>query len=639
MGSRVRAISLAGVTIAAASVVVPAVQSEARATHVTITSCSGTGTTFAGGAGTTASPYQVATAAQLAGITGGYLSCAFTQTADISLSGYSSWTPIGAASGTPFTGSYDGQSRTVSNLAIANRASHGSGLFGYSDGASLENVIVSGAMIDQYVDASFRYNLSGALVGKATNTEIDNCHSSGSIEGYNDLGGLVGALTDGSTITRSSSSANVNGNAWDAGGLVGYMAGTRPTSISSSWATGTVTSTGFFTGGLVGGTWDTPTITESYATGDVSYTGTRTSGYDQPGWAVGGLVGLAAANTGVGGTIVRSFATGDVNGGSRGSGGLVGTIPNAKYEIRDSFATGDVYGDLTGDGSAVQVGGLLGGFDRANSAVVTIANSYATGAVTANPAGGGGGLFGETYSSTSTPTITNSYWSQAYAPAVISSPFGTQVTQAQMSSYALYAGAGWTITNGWAASGTWGICDGSGTPFLLWKHSTDPCGSAPGSPAPADPTPLIPAPADPAPGTPAAADPAPAAAVAAGTSGAASQQAARPRIAWRMGAAPVRFTRSGGRVMVTKSVRLAAKGRYTLEYRDKAGKRVSLRGGTRIGRRTLRKALSAPVVKLTKATSLKIRARLVAPRQAVVSLRVILRHPDGTLEDEVIRLR
>jgi hypothetical protein len=608
-------------------VVVPAVQSEARATHVTITSCSGTGTTFAGGAGTTASPYQVATAAQLAGITGGYLSCAFTQTADISLSGYSSWTPIGAASGTPFTGSYDGQSRTVSNLAIANRASHGSGLFGYSDGASLENVIVSGVMIDQYVDASFRKNLSGALVGKATNTEIDNCHSSGSIEGYNDLGGLVGGLTDGSTITRSSSSANVNGNAWDAGGLVGYMAGTRPTSISSSWATGTVTSTGVFTGGLVGGTWDTPTITESYATGDVSYTGTRTSGYE--GWAVGGLVGLAAANTGVGGTIVRSFATGDVNGGSRGSGGLVGTVPDSKYEIRDSFATGDVYGDQTSDGSAVLAGGLLGGLDRANSAVVTIANSYATGAVTANPAGGGGGLFGETYLSASTPTITNSYWSQAYAPAVISSPFGTQVTQAQMSSYALYSGAGWTITNGWAASGTWGICDGSGTPFLLWKHSTDPCGSAPGSPAPADP----------APGTPAAADPAPAPAVAAGTSVAASQQAARPSIAWRMGAAPVRFSRSGRRVVATKSVRLAAKGRYTLEYRDKAGKRVSLGRGTRIGRRTLRKTFSAPVVTLTKPTSLKIRAHLVAPRQGAVYLCVIMRYPDGTLEDEVMRLR
>jgi hypothetical protein len=106
-----------------------------------------------------------------------------------------------------------------------------------------------------------------------------------------------------------------------------------------------------------------------------------------------------------------------------------------------------------------------------------------------------------------------------------------------------------------------------------------------------------------------------------------------------MGAAPVRFSRSGRRVVVTKSVRLAAKGRYTLEYRDKAGKRVSLGRGTRIGRRTLRKTFSAPVVTLTKPTSLKIRAHLVAPRQGAVYLCVIMRYPDGTLEDEVMRLR
>ena len=317
-----------------------------------------------------------------------------------------------------------------------------------------------------------------------------------------------------------------------------------------------------------------------------------------------------------------------MNGGSRGSGGLVGTIPDAKYEIRDSFATGDVYGDLTGDASAVQVGGLVGGMDRANAAVVTIADSYATGAVTANPAGGGGGLFGETYRSSSTPTITNSYWSQAYAPAVTSSSYGTQVTQAQMSSYALYAGAGWTITNGWAASGTWGICDGSGTPFLLWKHTTDPCGAAPGSPAP-----------DPAPQTPAPADAAPATAVATGTVGATSQQAARRGIAWRLGSAPVRFSRTRSHVTATKAIRLATKGRYTLEYQNAAGKRVPIARGTRIGRRTLRRTVSAPVVSVARASSLRIKARLRARRQDVASLRVILRHPDGTLEAEVIRLR
>lgn len=355
-------------------------------------------------------------------------------------------------------------------------------------------------------------------------------------------------------------------------------------------------------------------------------------------------MGLAAADRATaGGTIARSFATGDVNGGSRGSGGLVGTIPDAKYEIRDSFATGDVYGDLTGDGSAVQVGELVGGIDRANAAVITIADSYATGAVTANPAGGGGGLFGETYQSSSTPTITNSYWSQAYAPAVTSSPYGTQATQAQMSSYALYAGAGWTITNGWAASGTWGICDGSGTPFLLWKHATDPCGAAPGSPAP-DPAPQTPAPADPAPQTPAPADAAPAAAVATGTAGGASQQAARPRIAWRVGrpavrSVKVRATRGRTRLQVRERIHLSRSGRYTLIYVDRAGKRVPLAKGTRIASRKLKKAFYAPVMRVKGPDALTISAKLARRNAKAITLRVILRNPDGTLEGENIPLR
>ena len=53
-----------------------------------IASCAGTGATFAGGSGTTASPYQVADDTQLAAIddTGAgrldYLACAFIQTAN-----------------------------------------------------------------------------------------------------------------------------------------------------------------------------------------------------------------------------------------------------------------------------------------------------------------------------------------------------------------------------------------------------------------------------------------------------------------------------------------------------------------------------------------------------------------------------
>lgn len=444
----------------------------AVAAHAPITACSGTGSAFAGGSGTTASPYQVATAAQLAGITGSYLSCAFVQTADISLSGYASWTPVGLGTGPVFSGTYDGQSHVVTGLVIIERGTYASGLFGKADGASISNLTVSGAAIDQHTATNQR-NSNGALIGWALNSEIDNCHSSGSVRGKNDTGGLIG-LVYATTITRSSSSARVAGHAWDAGGLVGGSNGT--TTITSSSATGTVTNTAFFTGGLVGGAWGSLTVTESYATGDVSFIGSRAPGY-VGGWGVGGLVGLANLDSG---TISRSFATGDVSGGRLGSGGLVGTA--MKLAVIDSFATGDVVGDEMNDGTAVLVGGLVGGTDRDSVGVMSITNSYATGAVTATPAGSGGGLYGGLFQSGSNaPVITNSYWSPENAPAVVSSPYGTPVTNAQLRSVSLFQGARWTIADGWAASGTWGICDGAGTPFLLWRVRASPC--AGGTPA------------------------------------------------------------------------------------------------------------------------------------------------------------
>ena len=58
--------------------------------------------TFAHGTGTAADPYQVATADDLNGVRD-YLSAHFKQMADIDLSGYANWEPIGT-SGTPFEG-------------------------------------------------------------------------------------------------------------------------------------------------------------------------------------------------------------------------------------------------------------------------------------------------------------------------------------------------------------------------------------------------------------------------------------------------------------------------------------------------------------------------------------------------------
>ena len=62
-----------------------------------VANCLGSGATFAGGDGSPANPYRVATQSQLAAINlSTYRVCTFLQTQDITLTG--SWTPIGNSS-------------------------------------------------------------------------------------------------------------------------------------------------------------------------------------------------------------------------------------------------------------------------------------------------------------------------------------------------------------------------------------------------------------------------------------------------------------------------------------------------------------------------------------------------------------
>ena len=126
-------------------------------------------------------------------------------------------------------------------------------------------------------------------------------------------------------------------------------------------------------GGLVGTQWS-GTIINSYATGNVS-----------AGTGVGGLVGAIED-----GSIKNSYATGNVS-GARLVGGLVG-FQSSSGSITNSYATGNVSG--TGDSVGGLVGGNMGG---------SITNSYAMGDV--NGRHSVGGLVGELRGG----TITNSY--------------------------------------------------------------------------------------------------------------------------------------------------------------------------------------------------------------------------------------
>ena len=172
---------------------------------------------------------------------------------------------------------------------------------------------------------------------------------------------------------------SVNGDEY-VGGLAG-MGG----SIADAYTTGTVSSTGYFVGGLIGRTGGT--ITSAYATGAVSTAATDSGGL------VGELIGTSSA-------IADAYATGAVTGGAN-VGGLVGYMFGGN--ITNAYATGAV----TGGGT---VGGLIGraiGYTPFHqpTTYATISNVYAAGQVSGSTSTGG--LIGQI---SSYVTITNAYW-------------------------------------------------------------------------------------------------------------------------------------------------------------------------------------------------------------------------------------
>jgi len=142
--------------------------------------------TFANGSGTAADPYIVATAADLNGVRD-YLSAHFRQIADIDLSGYSNWEPIGkyiSGQKEEFRGFYDGAGHTVSNLTINRASENHIGLFGYVYRGTIKNIGVINVTISGN-------NHVGGLVG-GSSSAMTNCYSTGSVSGTNYVGGLVG---------------------------------------------------------------------------------------------------------------------------------------------------------------------------------------------------------------------------------------------------------------------------------------------------------------------------------------------------------------------------------------------------------------------------------------------------------------
>lgn len=313
---------------------------------------------FTGGNGTENSPYIIETAEQLDKIREN-LQAHYKLGNNIDLKNWENgeddtgWVPIGRYQNEPFTGTFNGNGHTISNLTIDRPNGSYQGLFSFVDEGHIKQLIL------ENVDVTGSSNVGG-LVGVVRNNKSTVSHVtvSGNVHGEgSSVGGLIGQSA--ARIDYAHSSVNVTAKGTNVGGLVG----SNTHIVVYSSASGTVFSPNYSVGGLVGKNSHSRfngVIAYSYATGDV--TG-RTD--------TGGLVGENETYA----SISHSYATGNVFGtiediNYTGTGGLVGRNENL---IKNTYATGDVT-------SGSEVGGLVGD----NGVGEAIIDSYSVGKVTAN---------------------------------------------------------------------------------------------------------------------------------------------------------------------------------------------------------------------------------------------------------------
>jgi predicted outer membrane repeat protein len=381
-----------------------------------------------GGSGTPNNPYLIYTAEEIneIGLHQEDWDKHFKLMADIDLSSYTgtAFNIIGIDQMRSFTGVFDGNGHTISNLSytLTSYRTQNIGLFGYVEGPNAE--IKNLGMINPNRDTRARDNI-GSLAGYNSG-KITNCYvQGGSFMGNERVGGLVGV--NAGTITNCYSTSSVVGGD-QVGGLVGLNSG----SIADCNSSGDV-SGHWWIGGLVG--YNTGTITNCYSTGTVSNTG----------YYIGGLV---ASN---GGTITNSYSKSIIEGGSH-VGGLAGSNDRT---IMNCYSTSSVEG---GD----HVGGLVG-FNFSS-----ITKCYSSGDVSG--AAVVGGLVGENYGN----NIMDSFW-DTQTSGQTTSVGGMGKTTAEMHDPNTFISAGWDFANKPNKPfAVWIELAGGGYPILWWQISPQP---------------------------------------------------------------------------------------------------------------------------------------------------------------------
>ena len=324
---------------------------------------------YAGGDGSEANPYQIATAEQLALLAyetnneiGG--DAHYILTNDICLGGGDFWEPIGKLIAMDddypcFTGVFNGNGHTISEMLVSD--CYYSGLFGRVRGATIENVNIQSSTI------AGGYQ-SGLIAGYIKNTDINNCIVQGSIMQYPQMsGGIVGYCRneEGETsniINCIHNIATIFGGTYT-GGIVGASEGNGTLRIEGCTNYGEII--GHITaGGILGnGSADINNCSNHciiYPENDSDYL------------VAGGIAGQASNSK-----ITNCYNFDPIHGGH--AGGICGNA--AMTEIVCCGNTGDICG-LTYDDRLILVGGISGSggaisdcFNRGNLMINNGANA------------------------------------------------------------------------------------------------------------------------------------------------------------------------------------------------------------------------------------------------------------------------
>ena len=293
----------------------------------------------------------------------------FKMMADVDLTEYledesplQGWQPVGNSSSAAFKGILDGNGHIISGLWIKRGSTDNIGFFGYTENATIKDVItVAGDIVGK--------DNVGGLSGYSANSTFSKVSlSAAKIQGGSNVGGLMGNTGDNITLSDNIIAATINASGDNVGGLIGKNNAYSKLSIYScqvnhSKITGN-NNVGGAIGANVGNHHSTNYISTSYIHADVS-------GNEK----VGGICGYSKNDSHTVNLTQCGFI-GNVNGTSY-LGGLIG------YCMKE-YNT-DVYNGCFAIGSISStsdyVGGLIGLDSGWGSNYTNLSNCYFSGSV------------------------------------------------------------------------------------------------------------------------------------------------------------------------------------------------------------------------------------------------------------------